>query len=237
MVQRRLFLIGGTEGDILDAVAEEFVPSAGRRAARIALLMAGGEGWERYVPRYVEPWRKYGATQHTVVVPGGDGVLDLPSALSALEDATGIFIAGGRTATYHALYASGPVRSLIRERHAERVPVAGLSAGALISPEVCLLRPTPRNLDQEFRIVEGLGLITGLVVEVHFDDGPGTLPTLLEGMGRSRTARGLGIGMSACAVFEGGLLSHALGRRVHSVTMSDFDERSYTIVEVASAQR
>jgi len=233
MVQRRLFLIGGTEGDILDVVAEEFVPAAGRRAARIALLMAGGEGWARYVPRYVEPWRKYGATQHSIVVPGDDGTLDLPSALSALEDATGIFIAGGRTAIYHALYASEPVRSLIRERHAAGVPVAGLSAGALISPEVCLLRPTPKNPDQELRIDDGLGLISGLVVEVHFDDGPGTLPTLLEGMCRSRTTRGLGIGMSACAVLEGGQLARVLGRGVHSVTMSDFDERRYTIVQVA----
>ena len=233
MSQRRLFLLGGSEGGILDLVAEEFVASAGGEDARIALLMVGGEGWEEYVPRYTEPWGRCGATRVGVIVPGADGALDVPAALSVLRDATGIFIAGGRTATYHSLYATEPVRSVIRERHADGTPVAGLSAGALISPEVCLLRPTPKNPDQELRIDDGLGLISGLVVEVHFDDGPGTLPTLLEGMCRSRTTRGLGIGMSACAVLEGGQLARVLGRGVHSVTMSDFDERRYTIVQVA----
>ncbi len=233
MLSRLLFLIGGSEGDILDAVADEFVRAAGGRDATIALLMIGGPGWEGYLPRYVEPWERRGASRHHVIVPGDDGVLDVRAATSQLREASGIFIAGGRTSTYHRLYASEPIRSLIRQRYDEGVPVAGLSAGAMISPGVCLLRPTPNAPDQRFEIVQGLGLIADLIVEVHFAGGQGTLPTLLEGMSRTQMLRGLGMDASACAMLENGRLKRVLGRSVYEVTMTDFDARSYTMVEVS----
>ena len=229
---RLLFLLGGSDDGILDVVAEEFVPAAGGSDAAIALLMIGGEGWESYVQRYVEPWKTRGVTRWYVVVPGEDGCLDLPTIKAQLFAASGIFIAGGHTPTYHRLYGTEPVRSLIRERYREGIPVAGLSAGALISPEVCLFRPSPKNPDQPFRIVEGLGLASNLVVEVHFTEGPGTLSTLLEGMAQTRTSRGLGIGPAACAVLENDRLVRVLGQGVYEVVMTDFETRRHTITEV-----
>jgi len=233
MVCGLLFLIGGSEGDILDSVADEFIPAAGGRDANIALLMIGGPEWEAYLPRYVEPWERRGATKHHVIVPGDDGVLDIHTATSRLREATGIFIAGGRTSTYHGLYASEPIRSVIRERYHEGVPVAGLSAGALISPDICVLRPSRNAPDQPLEIVQGLGLVSDLVVEVHFTEGLGTLPSLLEGMSSTLTRRGLGIDASACAVLENGQLKRVLGRSVYEITMTDFGTRSYTMVEVS----
>jgi len=232
MASTLLFLIGGSEGDILDRVADDFVAAAGGRDATIALLMIGGPGWKRYLPRYVQPWEKRGATKRYVIVPRDDGLLDLPAATSLLRAATGIFMAGGRTSTYHQLYASEPMRGMIRQRYSEGVPFAGLSAGALLSPEFCLLRPTPNAPDQAFEIVEGLGLVSDLIVEVHFTDGAGTLPTLLEGMSRTKTRRGLGIGASACAVLEDRRLKRVMGRSVYEVTMTDFETPRYEMAEV-----
>ena len=227
-----LFLLGGTDDGILDLVAAEFVPAAGGEEAVVALLMIGGEGWERYVARYVEPWEARGVRKVEVIVPGEEGRLDFAKAEGQLATATGIFIAGGRTATYHGLYATEPMRSMVRERHGHGTPVAGLSAGAMIAPEVCLLRPSPRNPEERFRIVEGLGLVRELVVEVHFADGEGTLPSLLEGMTRTRTARGLGIGPGACAVLREGRLERVIGRGVYEVEMTDFERLQYTTAEV-----
>jgi cyanophycinase len=233
---RLLFLVGGTDDGILDLVAAEFVPAAGGTKARIALLLIGGEGWEAYVARYVAPWEGRGVRRVEVIVPREDGRLDLPAAEAQLREATGIFIGGGRTATYHELYASEPIRSLIRERYCEGVPVAGLSAGALIAPEACLLRPSPKNPDQPFRIVEGLELVRDLIVEVHFAEhvAPGsptytTLASLLEGMAQTRTARGLGIGPAACAVLRDGRLAKVVGRGVREVAMTDFERREYAM--------
>ena len=231
MAYRLLFLLGGSEGGILDTVAEEFVPAAGRRDAAIALLMVGGKEWERYLAQYVQAWEKRGATQHHVIVPGDDGILDVGGAIDRLRTATGIFIAGGQTSRYQELYASEPIGRVIRERHSEGIPVAGLSAGALICPDFCLLRPTPRNPDEALRIVPGLGLLSQLVVEVHFTEGLGALPTLLESMNRTQARRGLGIGESACAVFKDGRLRRVLGRGVYEVTMTDFPSRQYTMTE------
>ena len=228
-----LYLVGGTDSGILDAVAECFVAAAGGTNAAIALLLIGGEGWERYVPRYSEPWEARGVRRVEVIVPGEDGRLDLPAAEVRLREATGIFIGGGRTAAYRELYATEPIRSLIRERHRQGVPVAGLSAGAMIAPEVCMLRPSLRNPGEVSRIVQGLGLVRDLVVEVHFSEGGGTLPSLLEGMAQTQTARGLGIGAGACVVLEDGRLQRVIGRGVYEVEMTDFGSRWHTIAELA----
>ena len=232
MASTLLFLIGGSDGDILDRVADEFVPAAGGPDAAIALLMIGGDGWQSHVPQYGKPWASRGATTHHVIVPGDDGMLDTNAAIRRLEEATGIFIAGGPTAGYHRLYATEPIRSAIRRRYFEGVPVAGLSAGAMISPDYCLLRPSKHVPTQPFQIVTGLGLLGDIIVEVHFSEGSGRLPSLLEGMTRTRVSSGLGIDSSACAVFENGRLARVLGRSVHEVTMTDFEASSYQVREV-----
>jgi cyanophycinase len=230
MAGRLLFLVGGTEDNILDLVAEEFVPAAGGRDSTIALLMMGGQGWESYLPRYVEPWEKRGASGHRVIVPGDGGVLDLDDALIRLREATGIFIAGGHTPTYHRLYATEPIRSIIRQRYREGVPVAGLSAGALLAPDICVLHPSRTAADKPLTVVQGLGLVSDLVVAVHFTER-NTLPILLEAMSRTRTLHGLGIAASACAVLENERLKHVLGGCVYQITMTDFESRRYTIAE------
>ncbi|NIM04815.1 MAG: type 1 glutamine amidotransferase-like domain-containing protein [Armatimonadetes bacterium] len=233
MASTLLFLIGGTQDDILDTVADEFVAAAGGRDATTALLMIGGQGWERYLPRYLQPWEKRGATKYHLIVPRHDGFLDLPAATSDLRAASGIFIAGGQTSRYHQLYASEPIRSVIRQRCSDGVPFAGLSAGALLAPDVCLLRATPNTPNQALEVVEGLGLVSDLIVEVHFTEGPGTLPTLLDGMSRTKTRRGLGIGESACAVLDNGRLRRVVGSGVYEVTMTDFEAQRYEMTEVA----
>jgi cyanophycinase len=226
-----LFLLGGSDGDVCNRIADDFVEAAGGEAAVIALLLIGGEGWEAHAGRYRALWDARGVRRAEVLVPDGGGRLDLLSAEQRLRAATGIFIGGGRTATYHQLYASEPLRSVIRQRHRSGAPVVGLSAGAMLVPELCMLRPTPRDPDQTFMIVEGLGLIRDLIVEVHFAETPGALPSLLEGMARTRTARGLGLGSTACARLANGQLVGGFGPGVYEVTMADFETRRHVVVE------
>lgn len=227
---RLLFLLGGSE-EIFDLVAEQFVPAAGGSQARIALLLMGGEGWERHLPGYVAPWERRGAAWE-VVVPGADGALDVEAARAQLEQASGIFIGGGHSPTYHRLYATEPMRSLIRRRYRQGVPVAGLSAGALIIPERCLMVGRAPG-DPPLSRRRGLGLVRGMVVGVHFQEEARLAP-LLQAMARTRTAQGLGIGESACAVLENERLRRVLGRPLYQVTMTDFDSGSYAIKDVTS---
>ncbi len=222
-VRELLFLLGGSS-TIFDMVAEEFVPAAGGSDSTIALLLTGAQGWEDYVPQYVQPWIRRGVTRYHTIVPEENGTLDLDTVSAKLYESTGIFIGGGDTPTYHRLYATEPIRSIIRERYQKGVPVAGLSAGALIVPEICAIPPEDTG-EPSVRIVTGLGLVKGLVVGVHFSEWD-ALPHVLEAMIETRTAVGLGIDETACAVFENGRLKRVLGKSVYKIEMTDFEART-----------
>ncbi len=223
-VRELLFLLGGSS-TIFDMVAEEFVPAAGGSDSTIALLLTGAQGWEDYVPQYVQPWIRRGVTRYHTIVPEENGTLDLDTVSAKLYESTGIFIGGGDTPTYHRLYATEPIRSIIRERYQKGVPVAGLSAGALIAPEICAIPPEDTG-EPSVRIVTGLGLVRGLVVGVHFSEWD-ALPHVLEAMVETRTAVGLGIDETACAVLENGHLKQVLGKSVYKIEMTDFEARTY----------
>ena len=90
----------------------------------------------------------------------------------------------GDTRLYHQLYAGGPLAALFRESYARGFPVAGVSAGALISLQYCqLVRKQTTTTDVE--IVAGLGLARGFVIGAPFSQG-GWLPIVLETTARSR---------------------------------------------------
>jgi len=227
MPRKLLFLLGGSAA--FDAVAEEFVPAASGCDATIALLMQGGAEWEKYVPEYTQPWIRRGVSRYYPIVPDENGTLDLDAVSAKLREVTGIFIGGGHTPTYHRLYATEPIRSILRESYRKGVPIAGVSAGALIAPEVCVLTPDETD-DGSLQIVTGLGLISDLIVGVHFTE-LNALPNVLKAMARTQTRTGWGIDEPACAVFEDGQFKGTLGRSVYEIVMTDFETKAYKMVE------
>ncbi len=229
-VRKVLFLLGGGDA-IFDRVAAEFVPLAGGTDARIALLLAGGPGWEDHVSPYTEPWLRRGVKQQHNVAPNSNGVLDLDTISARINEATGIFIGGGDTRVYRRLYATEPVRSMIRDRYLEGVPVAGLSAGALITPDICAIPPEDTG-DDSVRIVSGLGLVSGLVLGVHYTEW-NALPHVVKAMAQTRTAAGLGIDETACAILENGQISRVLGQSAFKIGMTDFERETYTVANIA----
>jgi len=225
-----LFLLGGSAA--FDVAAEEFVPAAGGCDATIVLLMQGGRGWEKYISEYTQPWTRRGVSRYYPIVPGEDGTLDLDAVSARLREATGIFIGGGHTPTYHRLYATEPIRSILRERYHRGIPIAGCSAGAVIAPEICALTPDETD-DASLRIVAGLGLVSDLIVGVHFTER-NALPSVLEVMAKTETQTGWGIDEPACAVFEDGQFKRVLGRGVYEIVMTDFETKTYRMTECAA---
>lgn len=227
MSHRLLFLLGGSAA--FDVVTEEFVPAAGGRDATIALLMQGGRGWEKYVPEYAQPWIRRGVSRYYPIAPDENGTLDLDAVSAKIREATGIFIGGGHTPTYHQLYATEPIRGILRESYHKGVPIAGVSAGALIAPEICALPPDETD-DGTLQIVAGLDLVSNLIVGVHFTE-LNALPSVLDAMARTRTRAGRGIDESACAVFEDGEFKRALGKSVYEIVMTDFATGAYRMTK------
>ncbi len=218
-----VFLIGGT--DAFEPVADSFLSAAGGRAARIALLIQGGKNWGDYVASYAEPWERRGINEVRPVVPAANGRLNLTRAGEVLRSATGIFIGGGHTPAYHRLFAADPIRALIRERHEQGVPVAGVSAGALVALQGCVLS-ADETRSKHLEIVPGLDLVRDVVIGVHFTS-TNALPEMIEVMAMTRTQKGLGLDDGACAVFDNGRFKGILGGSVYEIDMRDFEKRTY----------
>lgn len=208
--------------------ADEFVQAAGGPGARIAALVQTAAGWERHRAEITEPWLARSVTQIAAITPDGDGRLDLDEARAALQQATGIFIGGGHTPSYHRLFAASPLGQVIQQRYQQGVPVAGVSAGALVSMEICQLTSDETG-SPELQIVPGLGLAGGFVVGVHFSEW-NALPEVLEVMQKTQTPLGLGIDEPACVVCEDGRFARVLGEKVYRVEMSDFESRAYRVM-------
>jgi cyanophycinase len=227
MTQSKLaFLIGGS--DAYEVMTDAFLAAAGGELAHIALLLQqGGERLPRILQHYSEPWSRRGFSRYQPVFPEPDGRLDLARTREILQAATGIFVGGGSTPTYHRLYASGPVGNLIRERYEAGLPFAGVSAGAMVAMEHCVFEAV-ETPDHTLQVVPGLGLVKDYVIGVHYTEQM-ALPELLEAMSKGRTRKGLGIDDAACAVFENGRFVGILGHSAYEIEMWDFEQRFYSI--------
>jgi cyanophycinase len=220
-----LFLLGGPGAYLV--YADEFVASAGRQLAVMAVLAQSLAGWEKYKTGITRPWLERGVTHFIPIVADESGKLDQAFTLEAISKATGILICGGNTPTYHRLFATGPIRALIRERYHAGVSVAGISAGALVSMDICQLTPEETG-QSELKLVQGLSLANGFVIGVHFTE-LNALPEVLEVMAKSETSIGYGIDEPACLLCENGRFIRALGKSVYRIEMTDFDKQAYQI--------
>ena len=203
----------------------EFVRAAGGARARLVLLLVRRDGWEHYLPRYLDQWMRFGVRDYRVIVPDEDQRLDSGRVCDELERATCVFIGGGHTETYHRLYATGGVGATIVQRHHAGVPLAGSSAGALIMPRVCRLSSWDTDSGQAVTL-PGLGALSDVLVSVHFESRQDEAH-ILRGMVETRIPTAWGINDDACAVFHNGVFSHALGDGVYRLAYSpDFEHYS-----------
>lgn len=226
-MKTQLFLLGGSAA--YEVYADDFVEAAGGCSATIAVLAQTRAGWEKHRVEITQPWLDRGVSCFTPIVPDDEiGVVDHKSALMVLSNATGVFISGGHTPTYHQLYVTDPIGAILRERHQDGIPIAGVSAGALISSEICQLTHDEAGAG-DLRVVQGLCLVSGFVIGVHFSER-NALADILTVMSKTRTEVGFGIDDSACVVCENGEFARVLGESVYRIEMSDFDEPSYQMV-------
>jgi cyanophycinase len=221
MANKYLFLFGANPS--LEEANEKFIQEAGGPNAKIVLLIMNRSGWEEYLPRYTDVWKRNGVEDYSVILPDDQGELNEKAAIELLRKATGIFIGGGDTEKYHAYYAVEPIKSILKERYNEGVPIAGASAGALILPEVCLISPNDsKNGDMLSK--DGVGLITNLLIGVHFTEWNDE-SNLIAGMKKHNIRYGLGIDEEACVIFKNGILEAEIGKSVHHIVLTEGEIR------------
>lgn len=233
-VPRKLFLLGSHQA--LEVAARPFVRAAGARRARIAVLTQDTDGFDDHRDDYLPLLDLMGEHGIQVIRPDARGQLSTDDACDVLSEATGIFVCGGHIPTYLELYGGDPIRRLITERHLDGIPFAGMSAGTLIAQDAIALPAKEYNLPCDdangFVRLSGLGLISGVTVEVHFTEKQ-RLPRLLKRMKAiPGHETGFGIDEGACAVFSEGRFERALGEHVHKATISDAARHSYLVERI-----
>ncbi|GGE62898.1 Type 1 glutamine amidotransferase-like domain-containing protein [Priestia taiwanensis] len=164
MENRYVYLLGGNP-TLSDAV-ESFVHLSGGKEARLVLLTVKKGAWEKHVPRYTNQWEQLGVSSIHIIAVNNRTELS-GEELECIKNATGIYIGGGHTETYHNVYAYDPVKTLLAEKYESGTPIAGCSAGALILPKTVVISPNDTD-DQQMKVTEGIGFISSSLVAVHY---------------------------------------------------------------------
>lgn len=224
---RRLFMIGGA--DVHDEAVPYFAAAAGGQQARIAVLLCGGPTWEKFKSFYSDPLDQAGSA-YDFVVPDDQGNLDIETAHSLIGSANGIFIGGGHTPTYQRLYATEPLRGLLRARYQAGIPLGGVSAGVVLTPEFCQVLPE-EDEERQMRLLPGLGLIQGILFGVHFTKSD-ALPMVLAGMQMAKIPLAWGLDDGSCLELQDERPVRVIGRPVHSIEMTDYVTGAYQVSQM-----
>lgn len=132
-----------------------------------------------------------------------------PSIIKELCTCTGIIICGGETELYREYIVETFLGKEIKKMYEQGIPVAGFSAGALISPAHCVIPPVD-NSENKHLFLNGLGLIDDCVISVHYSKW-NEEENLKTALSRLKVRTGYGIDDDAGLYFENELLKETQG--------------------------
>ncbi|MCQ6557140.1 Type 1 glutamine amidotransferase-like domain-containing protein [Paenibacillus mendelii] len=129
MTDRHLFLFGG--GAPFNAsLGEKFAALSTNGSSKAAILFIEQDGWKEYMPKYTDLLEQHGVTDFTYFPLTSSPSIEF---IGQLRSASGIIISGGDTELYRDYIVDTKVGQIIKEMYAEGIPVAGFSAGSLIT--------------------------------------------------------------------------------------------------------
>ncbi|MCA1031174.1 Type 1 glutamine amidotransferase-like domain-containing protein [Bacillus timonensis] len=163
MNNRHLFLFGGSP-PFGKHLGKTFSDLALNQKGKVAVLFVLRDGWQAYMPKYTIILEQ-NEISNFVYIPLLEQQED--SHLDELSSCTGIIICGGDTELYHRFIVGTDIGEQVRRMYERGVPIAGFSAGALISPENCVIPPVD-NVEGKQLFLPGLGLIQDCVISVHY---------------------------------------------------------------------
>jgi cyanophycinase len=158
-MDKHLFLFGGGS-PFTTEFARKFVELS--KGGKIAILFL--DGGEPIMPRYTNLLEEFRHHDFTYIPRPS---IPVEQATSQIENSTGIIICGGDSIGYADHIVDTPISKAIRAIHENGVPVAGFSAGALISPDICVISARDAGL-KKYQKRKGLGLIQDTLIAVHF---------------------------------------------------------------------
>lgn len=204
--------VGGREDKAGDAdILRRFVEICGGDEARIAVIPTASvlpDTGERYEKLFVE----LGAQKATSLAYNERRDAEREDWMSALDDATGIFLTGGNQLRITTILGGTPVAKAIRRRNARGVTVGGTSAGAAILSEHMIAYgeggATPKA--GTATVTPGLGLTNRVIIDQHFRQRD-RLGRLLTALAYNPFAVGIGLDEDTAAFIDPNDTIHVLG--------------------------
>ncbi|MCM3412693.1 Type 1 glutamine amidotransferase-like domain-containing protein [Metabacillus litoralis] len=193
-------------------MAKQFVIKASSTNAPVSILFVERDGWEQYMPRYTRALEDLGLNEfHYLPLPS----TPVEKVLNCLKKSSGIIIGGGNTNLYADYIVDTSISNTIKEKYESGIPVAGFSAGALISPELCVISPKD-NVQNEFQYRKGLGLISDILIAVHFTQWNDEAH-LRNAVNKFNNHINYGIDENTCVYFLNGYLKSIEGYGVYTL--------------------
>lgn len=193
---RTLFIIGGAEDKVgRSVVLKRFVRLAGGRQSRIVIIPTASSFVDEVSETYTSVFTRLRAgTDISVVHAPSRAAARDPHLVERLEQATGIFIAGGSQLKLSQFLVGTPVGDAIHTAYQRGAVVAGTSAGASIMSRFMISLGeeglTPRQ--RASQLTAGLGLLESVIVDQHFDQR-GRYGRLMSLVANSPNLLGMGI--------------------------------------------
>lgn len=206
MTDKHLFLFGGG-APFNESLGKKFATLSSNGLNKVVILLIEREGWQEYMPKYTDILAQYGVADF-VYFP----LTSTPSAdlKEQLYSATGIIICGGDTELYRDYIVDTKVGTIVKTLYLEGVPIAGFSAGALISPTVCVIPPID-NRKNEHLFLQGLGLITNSLISAHFSKWDEE-NNLKKALAKTNISQGYGIDDDSGIYFKNEMVSETAGQ-------------------------
>ncbi|SHG65402.1 Type 1 glutamine amidotransferase-like domain-containing protein [Ornithinibacillus halophilus] len=157
---KHLFLYGGSP-PFTNRLGETYANLV-KRKGKVSILFIERPGWEQYMEKYTSVLKLNGIDQFSYMPINTNN-----TSVEEISESAGIIICGGNTVEYHKYIVGTEIGNGIQQLYNKGIPVAGFSAGALISPTKCVISPID-NSENEQLFYNGLGLVNGCVICVHF---------------------------------------------------------------------
>ena len=216
-----IFAIGGAEAKLRRrSVLRAFVTEAGGSEARIAVVPSASSLGPEVVEVYRAVFTSLGAQEVLEVRPQDRAQAQNGQLSAELAEVTGVFMTGGNQLKLSGFITGTPFGAAIHQAHRRGVLVGGTSAGASILADYMIAfgsgGSTPKQRMSQLSV--GLGLVTGVVIDQHFDQR-NRYGRLLSLVAQSPSLLGIGIDEDTAAVIRDGSVLEVIGRG--SVTVID----------------
>lgn len=163
-MDRHLFLFGSGP-PFTSKLAERFFVTAGGEKAVVAVFFEDNKNGEAHKEKYTTSLKELGLRNFLFFSLKEDPD---QQTIEEAKTCTGVIIGGGETENYQKLIVHTAYGPVIQNLYKAGRPVAGFSAGALITPETCVISPKDNSEGRQL-YKKGLGLLPGKAISVHFD--------------------------------------------------------------------